>query len=374
MEVSYMEVSYIMYRVTKRFTTAGFNTLKALFEHLLGSPIAGFDEALLLDEFYGDSPELDKLHRQGFIVNQGRYVFIKVEEKVTPPVLDFAVNVPIRSPQAFYEFLEALTRTPEHECEVCPICAERIIDFQSEVRTPKHCYHYGCYSTARRQGNVGRDDKGPNHGKSAILCDKCYCILLPPQAISIDTLGAFHCDCFPLEPHPDVLVFGCFPLEPHPDDLVFDLTVDDEDDEAHSTKRPRPEETHRCPNCKATVNDLQNIHVHEGRFSTKPANDLQNIHVHEGEIFHEACYLDRVRKSKMAAPPTYNPPAHDDDTRIDCPFPNCKKKARDERSLLGHYKNYHRDDEAYPNMCSQIAMSHECPVCKAYHCSDSPST
>jgi hypothetical protein len=44
MEVSYMEVSYIVYRVTKRFTTAGFNTLKAFFEHLLGSPIADFDE------------------------------------------------------------------------------------------------------------------------------------------------------------------------------------------------------------------------------------------------------------------------------------------------------------------------------------------
>jgi hypothetical protein len=121
------------------------------------------------------------------------------------------------------------------------------------------------------RGMLG-DGKRPNHGKSASLCAKCHCILLLTQAIYIDTLGAFHYDCFPLEPHPD--------------DLVFDLTVDDEDDEAHSTKRPRPEETHRCPNCKATV------------------NDLQNIHVHEGEIFHEACYLDRVRKSKMAAPPT----------------------------------------------------------------------
>jgi hypothetical protein len=70
----------------------------------------------------------------------------------------------------------------------------------------------------------------------------------------------------------------------------------------------------------------------------------------------------------MAAPPTYNPPAHDDDdTRLNCPFPNCKKKARDERTLLGHYKNFHRDDEAYPEMCIQIAMARECPVCKAYH-------
>jgi hypothetical protein len=331
-----MEVTYIVYRVIKRFMTPGFDTLEAYFEHLLGATIADFDEALLLDEFYGDSPELDELHRQGFIVNQGRYIFIKMEEKTTPRVLDFAVNVPIRNPRAFYAFLEGLTRTPKRKCEVCPICNERIIDFQSEVSTPKHCYHYGCYSTARRQGDVGRDDKRPNHGKSAMLCSKCQCMLLPTQAISIDTLGAFHYDCFPLEPHPD--------------DLTFDLTVDDEDDESHSTKRPRLDGTHRCPNCSA------------------PVTDLQNMHVHEREIFHEACYLDRVRKSKMAAPSTYNPPTHDDDdVRIDCPFPNCKKKARDERTLLGHYKIFHRDDEAYPEMCNQIAMARECPVCKAYH-------
>jgi hypothetical protein len=157
-------------------------------------------------EFYGVSPELDGLQHQGFIVNQGRYVFIKVETKITPPVLDFAVNVSIRSPRAFYAFLEGLTKRPEHECEVCPLCTERIIDFQSEVSTPKHCYHYGCYSAARRQGAVGRDDKRPNFGKSATLCSKCHCMLLPTQELSIDTLGAFHYDCFPLEPHPDDMV------------------------------------------------------------------------------------------------------------------------------------------------------------------------
>jgi hypothetical protein len=34
-----MDVSYIVYRVTKRFTTSGFDTLKAFFEHRLGSPM-----------------------------------------------------------------------------------------------------------------------------------------------------------------------------------------------------------------------------------------------------------------------------------------------------------------------------------------------
>jgi hypothetical protein len=93
-----------VYRVTKRFTTSGFDTLLAFFEHLLQSPIADFDEASLLDYFHGGSPETDELDRLGFIVNQGIYIFIKVEEKVIPPVLDFAVNVPIRSPQVFYAF------------------------------------------------------------------------------------------------------------------------------------------------------------------------------------------------------------------------------------------------------------------------------
>jgi hypothetical protein len=155
------------------------------------------------------------------------------------------------------------------------------------------------------------------------------------EGIFMDPIGIFHYDCFLLDPLPD--------------DPIVDLTADDEDDEARSTKRQRPDGTHRCPNCNA------------------PVQDLQNIHVHEEEIFHETCYLDRVRKSKMAAPPTYNPTAHDDDTRIECPFPNCTKKARDERTQLGHYKIYHRDDEAYPNLCNQIALARECPVCKAFY-------
>jgi hypothetical protein len=346
-----MEVTYLVYRITKRFMTPGFDTLEAYFEHRIseqypvldnaepriGSPIEEFTQSFILNHFSAEGPEIDELVRQGYIVNHGRYIFIKVKEKVIPPVIEFAVKLPIKSPQVYYALEEGMTFEPERECDVCGVCLQKITDFFNQVNTPKHFYHYGCYSVGRRQGDVVRDDKRDcTSRKSMSTCTKCSDYVKRSEGIFMEDIGIFHYDCFPLEPHPDA--------------LVVDLVTDDENDTPHATKRPRLDGAHRCPNCSG------------------PVNDLENIHIHEGEIFHEACYLDRVRKSKMAAPPTYNPPTHDgDDARIDCPFPDCDKKPKTERTLLAHYKISHRDDEAYPEMCRQIAMARECPVCKAYH-------
>jgi hypothetical protein len=149
----------------------------------------------------------------------------------------------------------------------------------------------------------------------------------------------------------------------HPLTHIFTYhNASDDDFSNTSDKEPPPPPNKRPRKSPVDTDDKGKCPVCGTRVA-----DKHSYHKHRGTYYHEACYLEDVRRTRLQGPSTYAPPDHPEDPKDRaCPVTGCPTKVHTDSQLLAHFKRAHKNIAEYPQLCEDIPRARRCPICHSY--------